>query len=85
MDPEELHVTMHDLSADMFCQKVSRVLTTQDFSEHEIALAQTVLDPQVHDMEMSDFSETTTAADANGSRRVRENLDVKANAQVICE
>ena len=65
------HVLQHQVSGDMFCEQVRRIVGASDLIQSEVAALQPVLDPQVADMQVAYFAEPTASANSDCRRSIR--------------
>ena len=68
-------MTDHHVPSHMFGGEVRRVLSTQHFCVFEITGPQSILNPKIGHVSMSDLSQTATPADANGGGGIGQDLN----------
>ena len=67
----------------MLCEDVRRVVRAENLGKSKIALLQSVLDPQISHMKVSDLAQSATAAYADRCRSVGQYLYFKIYAQIV--
>ena len=70
------------ISRYMFCQHIRRVLRTQDFCECEVLLLESVLNPEIGHMKMSDFTQTSSSTYSDSGSRISEYLKLKVYPKI---
>ena len=81
-ETHERHVAHHYVASDVLRQKIRRVINPQHFSKFEVATLQTVLDPKIRNMQVSNLAQAAPSTNADRRSGVGKNFKLKVNAKV---
>ena len=82
MKAKEPHVALHHTPGHVLRVEIRWIFSARDFGQAKVAMADTVLDPQVGHMQVPYFAEAAPSAYADCGRRIGEELKVELNAEI---
>ena len=68
------HVFKENVAANIIREDVGRIIATGNFIQNLVLFANSILHPEIRCSEVSDFTETSAASDANRRRGISHDL-----------
>ena len=84
-DAYALHVAQHGVTKDVLCKHVRRILATGHIGQREIAFSEAILYPQIGSVEMPNSAQASSSANADGRRRIGQDLEIEVNAKIASQ
>ena len=85
LEPKALEMLVHCLGAEVFGQKVGRVLRTGNLPDHQVSLLDLVLKPQILNSDVAKFSYARAVDNANCRTGVTVHDAIQSFPKVGCE